>query len=154
MTDFQTPDWVCRIMVRRIPLSAKTILEPTPGEGNLVRAISQQFPDAIVYSPERFEKFDKHEVDCIVANPPFTPMNVGYQLLEKFFELSESIIIVMPWLAVINSQARTKCYIEHGLKRIIHLPRSVFPGARVQTCVLVFEQGYCGDIRFEAAEKP
>lgn len=154
MTDFQTPDWVCRLMVLRIPLSAKSILEPTPGEGNLVRAIQQQFPDAVVYSPEHFEKFDMHQVDCIVANPPFTPMKVGYQLLEKFFELSYNIIIIMPWLAIINSQARTERYIENGLKQVIHLPRSAFPRARVQTCILVFEVGYCGTIEFRVAEKP
>lgn len=153
MSDFQTPDWVCRLMVRRIPIGAKTILEPTPGDGNLVRAIQSQFPDSIVYDPVHFGKFPYHGVDCIVANPPFTPMQTGYQLLETFFGLSNNIIILMPWLALINSEKRTKTYMEHGLKQVIHLPRSAFPGARVQTCILVFEGGYPGVVTFQVAEK-
>lgn len=146
--DFQTPEWVCRLMVRRIPLSAKTILEPTPGAGNLIRAIKAQFLEATIY-----EGMPYHYVDCIVANPPFTPMRLGYEMLETFFKLSANIIIIMPWLALINSQKRTHDYIEHGLRQIIHLPRSVFAGSRVQTCILVFEKGYRGQITFQIAEE-
>lgn len=146
--DFQTPEWVCHLMVREIPLSAKTILEPTLGEGNLVKAITEQFHEATIY-----EGMPYHCVDCIVANPPFTPMKLGYEMLDTFFKLSESIIIIMPWLALINSQKRTKNYIEHGLKQIIHLPRSAFAGSRVQTCILVFEKEYRGQISFQVAEE-
>lgn len=145
--DFQTPAWVCCLVVRRIPLSAKTILEPTPGEGNLVKAIKAQFPKATVYEGMPF-----HCVDCIVANPPFTPMRLGYEMLDTFFKLSGNIIIIMPWLALINSQKRTHEYIERGLKQIIHLPRSAFAGSRVQACILIFEKGYQGDIRFQVVE--
>lgn len=148
--DFQTPEWVCKIMASLIPECPTTILEPTPGAGNLVKAIDKRFPNSIIYTPEHFEKFNKH-VDCIVANPPFTPMKVGYQLLEGFFKLSDNIIILMPWLALINSERRTKNYIEHGLKQVIHLPRRAFKGARVQTCILVFQKGYQGDIIFKDA---
>lgn len=147
-SDFQTPAWVCALMVRRIPLSANTILEPTPGEGNLVKAIKVEFPNATVYEGLPF-----HCVDCIVANPPFTPMKLGYEMLETFFKLSSNIVIIMPWLALINSQKRTKDYIERGLKQIIHLPRSVFAGSRVQTCILIFEKGYQGQVTFQVAEE-
>ncbi len=149
--DFQTPEWVCDIMAGLIPEHPETILEPTSGAGNLVKAIDKRFPSSIIYTPEHFEKFDKHSVDCIVANPPFTPMLMGYKLLDRFFVLSDNIIILMPWLALINSEKRTKNYIEHGLKLIIHLPRKAFKGARVQTCILVFQKGYHGDIIFKDA---
>jgi len=131
----------------------ETILEPTPGAGNLAKAIDARFSSAIIYTPQHFEKFDKHCVDCIVANPPFTPMQVGYDLLDKFFELSDNIIILMPWLALINSEKRTAKYIEHGLKHVIHLPRKAFNGSRVQTCILVFKKGYTGDIIFKSLKK-
>jgi len=39
--NYQTPPAVCKYMAGLIPLKAKTILEPTEGEGNLVRAILQ-----------------------------------------------------------------------------------------------------------------
>jgi hypothetical protein len=149
--DFQTPDWVCNIMVDLVNGTPETILEPTPGAGNLVRSIKKRFPDSTIYAPEQFEEFEKRNVDYIIANPPFTPMLVGYKLLEQFFEMSNNIIILMPWLALINSQKRTRSYVEQGLKDIIHLPRKAFDGSRVQTCILVFQKGYLGDIIFKDA---
>lgn len=148
-TDFQTPDWICEIMADLIPSNVKSILEPTPGKGNLVAAIKKRFPNSIVYSPEHFEDFDKHRVGCIVANPPFTPMKAAYLWLDTFFKMSDYIVIIMPWMSLINSEARTKNYIEHGLKLIVSLPRRAFKGARVQTCILVFQKGYHGDIIFK-----
>ena len=50
----------------------------------------------------------------------------------------------MPWLTIINSQKRTEWIKDSGLRRVIHLPRTAFKGSRVQTCVLVFEDGYDG----------
>lgn len=149
--DFQTPEWVCEIMVDLVPGNPETILEPTPGAGNLVTAIGKRL-SSVIYAPARFEKFNKERVDCIVANPPFTPMGEGYRLLENLFDRSDNIIILMPWLAIINSEQRAKSYIDHGLKTIIHLPRNAFKGSRVQTCILVFEKGYHGDIIFKVAE--
>ncbi len=146
--DFQTPEWVSEIMVDLIPGQPETILEPTPGAGNLVKAIGKRF-SSVIYTPDRFEEFNKERVDCIVANPPFTPMSEGYRLLENMFDRSDNIIILMPWLAIINSEQRTKSYIERGLKYIVHLPRNAFKGSRVQTCILVFEKGHLGDIIFK-----
>jgi hypothetical protein len=36
--DFQTPDYICEYMASFLPDNAGRILEPTPGEGNLVRS--------------------------------------------------------------------------------------------------------------------
>lgn len=38
-TDFQTPVNVANYMVSLLPDSAKTVLEPTPGIGNIKRAL-------------------------------------------------------------------------------------------------------------------
>ncbi len=147
--DFQTPEWVCEIMVDLIQGQPETILEPTPGAGNLVKAIGKRF-SSVIYMPARFEEFNKERVDCIVANPPFSPMSEGYRLLENLFDRSDNIIIIlMPWLAIINSEKRTKSYVGRGLKYIVHLPRNAFKGSRVQTCILVFEKGFQGDIIFK-----
>lgn len=151
-TDFQTPDWVCDIMTELILGYPETILEPTPGAGNLFQSISKRLPKSIIYAPKHFEEFNIERVDLIVANPPFTPMSQGYQLLDRFFDISDNIIILMPWLALINSESRTKRYIDHGLKEIHHLPRRAFPGSRVQACILVFQKGYNGEIRFKSAD--
>ncbi len=152
---FQTPEWVCKIMARQIEYNPIFILEPTPGEGNLVKVLKSQFPDAIIDAPDDFYRFyaNNHAgYHIIIANPPFTPMNLGYRMLEDFFGIvHQQIIILLPWMALINSERRTKKYIEKGLKKIIHLPRKAFPGARVQCCILVFKREYTGDIIFEYA---
>lgn len=147
---FQTPEWVCEIMAKMIydisPFP-ETILEPTSGEGNLVKAIESEHITPFIYTPSNFFEFDKR-VDCIVGNPPFTPMKLGYAILERCFELSDNIIFLMPWLSLINSEKRTELYFNKGLKTITHLPRRAFNGSRVQTCIMQFQDGYRGDVIF------
>ena len=63
-------------------------------------------------------------------------------------EMSDNIVALMPWLTIINSQKRTSDIINFGLKSITHLPRSIFKGARVQTCILQMEKEYNKDIIF------
>jgi type I restriction-modification system DNA methylase subunit len=81
-------------------------------------------------------------------NPPFSPMTLGYQILYNCINMSDNIIALMPWLTIINSERRTKKIIDFGLKSITHLPRNIFPGSRVQTCILEIKKGYSGDIKF------
>lgn len=153
-TAFQTPEWVCEIMAGLIEFDPVFILEPTPGAGNLVRTLKKRFPDACIDAPDDLYKFRQNNhagYHYIVANPPFSPMDLGYKMLDAFFNIADDIIILLPWLSLINSERRTKKYIEKGLKKIVHLPRKAFPGSRVQTCILVFQKGYHGDIIFEDA---
>ena len=63
-------------------------------------------------------------------------------------EMSDNIIALMPWLTMINGQKRTSDIIEFGLVSITHLPRSIFNGARVQTCILQMSKGYNGKTEF------
>ena len=148
--DFQTPFNCCKYMVSLIPKNAKTILEPTPGEGNLVSVLKKKgynvrYP---VY-PENFWQLPYYQrYDSVVMNPPFSPMKIGYKILYKCMELSDSIIALMPWLTIINSEKRTSDIINYGLKSVTHLPRSMFKGARVQTCILEMNKGYKGNILF------
>jgi type I restriction-modification system DNA methylase subunit len=82
--------------------------------------------------------------DAVVMNPPFTPMERGYRILYAVMEMSNVVIALMPWLTLINSKRRTKDIETFGLKEVIHLPRDVFPGSRVQTCILNMQKGYTG----------
>ena len=147
--NFQTPPWVCDLMVSLVDGSPKRILEPTPGKGNLVAAIRRKFPlaeistvqtDFISYVP------DIH-FDCVIANPPFSPMSLGFFFLLRFFDFSTNVIALMPWFILINSKKRTRILKDRGLCQIIHLPRSVFPKSRVQTCIMKFVEGYKEDIQ-------
>jgi len=152
--DFQTPEWVCDIMVSLIDGDPKAILEPTPGQGNMVKSIRKRFHKPHICSPAcDFLIFSTHiPFDYVIANPPFTPMRLGYQMLEHMFDFSTEVITIMPWLTIINSEKRSKWLVDRGLQKIIHLPRRAFKGSRVQTCILKFTKDYEGDIIFKLWE--
>jgi len=145
---FQTPDWCCEYMASFLPADCGVILEPTPGKGNLVRALK---PKGEVFAPWNFfTMLEGKTFDWIVMNPPFTPMKVGYEILDKCMEMSDNIVALMPWLTIINSEKRTRKIMDFGLKSIIHLPRKAFPGSRVQTCILHMSKGNTSPTLFEA----
>lgn len=147
--DFQTPKWVCDYMVSLIPEKAQTILEPTPGQGNLVAALRSYD----VTAPVDFWRVSGHW-DCTVMNPPFSPMKKGYKILYACMDMSSNIIALMPWLVLINSEKRTRKIFHYGLRAVIHLPRSAFPGARVQCCILEMGQGFRGKTEFKFLWNP
>lgn len=137
--EFQTQESVCKYMVSLIPAGVSTVLEPTPGKGNLVRALNGYQ----VTAPSEFWDVSGR-FDAIVMNPPFTPMEQGYRILYAVMEMSDIIIALMPWLTIINSEKRTSDIEGYGLKSVTHLPRSAFKGSRVQTCILEMQKGYEG----------
>jgi len=142
--DFQTPMPICKYMVGLLPVGVASVLEPTPGQGNIVKELS--FYN--VTAPIDFWQTSGN-YDAVVMNPPFTPMDMGYKILFKCMEMSPVIITLMPWLTIINSERRTKKIIDYGLKSITHLPRSVFKGSRVQTCVLEMVSGWNQECQFK-----
>lgn len=150
---FQTPDWCCELMTSLVSSETEFVLEPTPGNGNLVSSLSKKFK---VLSPQGdfFEYDISSGPDCVVMNPPFSPMSVGYKILYKCMEKANTIIALLPWLAIINGERRTSDIKEFGLEKIIHLPRSTFKGSRVQCCILVMKKGHSGTTIFEVAKKP
>ena len=138
--DFQTHPVVCQYMVSLLPAGVSSVLEPTPGEGNLVRALNRYQ----VTAPSEFWNVSGR-YDAAVMNPPFTPMEEGYRILYAVMEMSDIIIALMPWLTLINSEKRTDDIESFGLKGVTHLPRSAFKGSRVQTCILEMHRGFTGE---------
>lgn len=137
--DFQTPIWICKYMISFIPAGVISILEPTPGQGNLAKALKSN--GYRITAPNDFWQISGHW-DCIVMNPPFSPMSTGYNILYRCMEMSDIIIALMPWLTIINADRRTDDILSFGLRSVTHLPRNAFQGARAQTCVLEMERGY------------
>jgi len=141
--DFQTNPVICKYMVGLLPSGVVSVLEPTPGVGNLVRALNGYQ----VTAPSDFFQV-VGSFDAVVMNPPFTPMELGYRILYQTMQMTDIIIALMPWLTIINSQKRTDDIKAYGLKSVTHLPRLAFPGSRVQTCILELRRGYCADPLF------
>jgi hypothetical protein len=149
MSDFQTPPWVCEYMVDLLPDGITEVLEPTPGNGNLVKALVEAGYSTVTLADcwdlDIWELNDGGiEFDAVVMNPPFSPMSKGYDILFACMELMGVVVALMPWLTLINSQRRTTYIAEYGLAGVHHLPRSAFPGSRVQTCILEMRRGFEG----------
>ena len=145
MQHFQTPIKICKIMADMIPTKVKTVLEPTPGDGNLVRCLAGYK----VTAPKDFWLIGG-VFDAVVMNPPFTPMATGYEILFTCMDMTDNVIALMPWLTLINSERRTNRLIEYGLKSVSHLPRSTFKGSRVQTCIIELRRGWQHECLFRA----
>jgi len=145
--DFQTPPPICYEMVSMLPDGVVTVIEPTPGEGNIVRALENRGGYEIT-APMDFWKVSG-SFDAAVMNPPFTPMEEGYKILYAVMEMCDVIVALMPWLTIINSKKRSRDIKRYGLVSVTHLPRHVFMGSRVQTCILNMRKGCTEKTIFE-----
>ena len=150
LINFQTPEYICEYMASFLPENTGVILEPSPGKGNLVEQLKKH--GEVIY-PNDFNLMEDDRFDWIVMNLPFTPMAEGYKFLYRCMTMSDNIIALMPYLTIINGEKRTQDIMDWGLKSITHLPRSVFKGSRVQTCILEMKKGFTGDTIFKTLPK-
>ena len=160
LTDFQTPVPVCNYIVSLIPFGARTILEPTAGLGNLVRAAP---PPYEVTAPADFFQMPFQRFDCVLANPPFSSryafgvppelnkygMRLGYHILTECMKMSDCVIALMPWFTISDSDVRLRALHRFGLVSVTALPRATFRYARIQTVVLHLKKGHQGDTIFK-----
>jgi hypothetical protein len=169
MTDiksqFQTPPGVADYMASLIPKHSKHILEPTQGEGNLVHAVlvNSDLKRMTIHHPDDFFKLKRKKFDCIIMNPPFSEkhafgipknldlkgMRLGYYMLTRCMEMSPSVIALMPWFTIIDSDVRMRALTEFGLKSITSLPRKTFNYSRIQTCVIELHKDWPGITAFK-----
>lgn len=140
--DFQTPFNVAKYMVGIARPQNDYIMEPTPGDGNIVYAISLLGLTPVMPGGDFWEMDHKIKYGSVVMNPPFSPMKLGYKFLYKCMELSDDIVALMPWLTIINGEGRTNDIMNFGLISITHLPRNIFKGSRVQCCILHMNRGW------------
>lgn len=163
-TNFQTPPEVCAYMVNMIPSQCVTVLEPTPGIGNLVHALLKEDRFQVSAADDFFLVPDESKFDCIIMNPPFTHksaflqnapddpemkgMKLGYYILKKCMQMSNHIIALMPWFTLSDSDVRMRHLVSFGLKSITPLPRRTFQYARIQTVVIELQKGYQGKTIF------
>lgn len=164
--DFQTPVPVCNYMASLVPATCRTILEPTPGVGNLVRALTKKNPNFRVTAAEDYFLIDPElTFDCVVMNPPFSSksafvenmpvgfdgsgMRFGYTMLKDCMRKSPNVIALMPWFTISDSDVRLRFLRSFGLVILTALPRKTFKYARIQTVVIQLCRGYQGKTEFK-----
>lgn len=163
-TDFQTPKPLAKYMCDMVPQGTATILEPTPGQGNILQFLKGYQ----VTAPKDYFLLEPARYDCVVMNPPFSSkyaylenakgdyskhgMRLGYHLLKECMDLSDNVIALMPWFTISDSDVRLRYLKNYGLISITALPRSTFQYARIQTMVLQLQKGYIGETVFKVFE--
>lgn len=164
-SEFQTPPALAKYMASLVPQECEIVLEPTPGEGNLLRALEAK--DFTALAPYDFFEMKPEKFDCVVMNPPFSieytyglppelckkGFQVGYHILKSCMEMSDTIIALLPWFIITNSEKRMKEIKAWGLKMVCVVPRRWFPGSRASNCILVLEKGYSGKIELTTFEE-
>ena len=160
LTDFQTPVPVCNYMASLVFYHGSLVLEPTPGTGNLSKALAAAGHE--VYSPQDFFQMTPRSFDAVVMNPPFSSryafgvppelnkygMRLGYHILTECMKMSKSVIALMPWFTISDSDVRLRAIKRYGLLSVTALPRRTFRYARIQTVVLHLQKGFDGDTIF------
>lgn len=163
VNDFQTPPEVCNYMVSLLPDNVKTVLEPTKGIGNVVSALIVGGYE--VTAPDDFFLLDKNlRFDAVVMNPPFSSgsailtnapksfdlkgMKAGHYFLTQCMQRSDTVIALMPWFTVSDSDVRLRYLANFGIRSLTALPRKTFGYVRIQTVVIHLENGYKGTTDF------
>lgn len=152
IVDFQTPPWLCRHIVgkleRVIPKSA-LVVEPTPGAGNMVEALRAAGYTNVEFPPgDFFDWTPSGKPVAVVGNPPWTPNTLAYKILDRCLEFGpDFLVMLMPWYTLTNSDSRAQRLRAAGLQTVISLPRGVFQGVRINSCVLVIEPGTTADFQ-------
>lgn len=159
VNDFQTPENVARYMAGLIPDGTKTVLEPTPGKGNIVKHLWSYN----ITAPEDYWQLDKTtRFDCIIGNLPFSSktffncpvefegkgMKVAYEQLKVLMQMSDNLVMLMPWFTISDSDVRLRMIKSFGLISVTALPRKTFQYARIQTCVLHMKKGFSSQTSF------
>lgn len=175
---FQTPKSVVEYMIEMMEshheLGPVSVLEPTPGLGNIVEALKSSEKVISVYAPNDYftdrEDILKKRFDCVIMNPPFSKksvildnapefwreakgMTAGYNFLYDAMEVSNHVIALMPWFTIADSDVRMRMFIDFGLISVTLLPRKTFDYARIQTCILHLHKGFNGTTEFKYLRK-
>lgn len=152
LVNFQTPPPLAAYMASLIPVRYRRslVIEPTPGAGNLLVALGKAGFTHVEAPPGDFFRWTPtRQPKVVLGNPPWSPMQLAYEILERCLADFEPqfVVMLMPWLTLINSDRRTRMLREFGLRKVLHVPRSLFPGIRAQCCILVLEKGYAGEVK-------
>ncbi|WP_299673291.1 hypothetical protein [uncultured Tenacibaculum sp.] len=164
--DFQTPTDVAKYMVNMLPSDIVDVLEPTAGLGRIKTEL--ELKGYNVTAPEDYFLLEKKKFDAVVMNPPFSGkslivdnaplkfhgkgMQAGYMILWECMQMADTVIALMPWFTISDSDPRMRSIKRYGLKSITVLPRKTFDYTKIQTCVLELKKGWTADTIFYAYE--
>lgn len=122
-------------------LSSGTILEPSAGEGHIVKVLKDFYPyneivaNDIAYRSSRlgidvnggidFLNYEPHrKFDTIITNPPFA---LAQEFIEKALELSNHYVIMFAKIQLLEGDKRRKMFDNSPLKYVYVFSKRVNP---------------------------
>ena len=122
-------------------LSGDTILEPSAGEGHIVKVLKDFYPyneivaNDIAYRSSRlgidvnggidFLNYEPHrKFDTIITNPPFA---LAQEFIEKALELSNHYVIMFAKIQLLEGDKRRKMFDNSPLKYVYVFSKRVNP---------------------------
>ena len=161
---FETPESLADELVNHLPDSIWSVLEPSAGQGAIVRAINKKRPDTNVCYCELMELNRMQFVgsslylnddfltlspdfkfDAVIANPPFAK-NQDIDHFYKMMEHAEKIVISVMSNHWRNSKNKKETYFRNYLDsldyKLLEIPEGTFKesGTNIAACVLVVKK--------------
>lgn len=161
---FETPQELAEKLTWCIPIGTRTVLEPSAGQGAIVRAINKKWEDVDVFHCELMELNRKQfrgkstyiqddfltlpfemKFDVVVANPPFAKN----QDIEHFYKMMEhaekAVISIMSnhWRTSKNKkESDFRAFLEGLGAEVIEIPAGTFKcsGTGVSACVVIVKK--------------
>jgi phospholipid N-methyltransferase len=126
---YPTPDWLIEAMIEHLRrYRPQSILEPAAGDGAIVRALRQAFPDAeiVIGDINQGQDFLKHEYsgqfDLIMMNPPY---RLALAFIKRALELRTPLgaVVMLLRLDFLGAQWRAAWWRTHKPSGIYITPR-------------------------------
>lgn len=162
-TNFQTPKPVAEYMMRmakkywdqhkEYPGDMAEVLEPTPGEGNLIKAGNDH--GFTMYGPGSDQDYWNSWVyqqkpnyfDMVIMNPPFNPHTEMTCFMEDAMNKAPYVVALLP-VNSITSHKKLTLFMNYGLASVTMLSRNTFPN-KVAVCILELKNGHSGITTFK-----
>lgn len=138
---FETPAWCVDLLLERVPLPDGEWLEPSAGNGAIIRAVRRLRPGqvfgAVESDPRRWKGLRALDValrpldflvlmppqrgrwDLCIGNPPYTQAEA---FVRKGLTLAREVVYLLR-LGFLAGQKRAALYREHGTPDVYVLPR-------------------------------
>ena len=138
---YATPPIATRLLLEQLSLGNDTILEPSAGEGHIVKVLKEYYPNNeitandLIWRNSRigesvtggidFLKWQSdRKFDTIITNPPF---KLAQQFVEKSLTLANHYVIIFAKLAFLETVERKKLFDDTPLKYVYVHSRRVSP---------------------------
>lgn len=138
---YATPFHATKAILSEIDLGTDSILEPSAGEGHIVKVLREYYPNNEIVANDLIDRHSRigieinsgidfltyepnRKFDTIITNPPF---KFAQQFVEHSLELASHYVIMFCKIQFLETVERKKMFAEHPPKFVYVFSRRVSP---------------------------